>query len=475
MRTRVAARWEMLCAAIAVTIVPVVASAQTTVNLPAVTHGTVRAGSYANEKQGDLLATRASDSSDYLRRAILKFDTQTQIPAGAAVTSALLTVTVKTAETGASRHVAAYQVTQSYGDSDFTWNERYVSQGTKWGSAGGDLGSKLNVQLVSNTVGSKVTFDVTPLVKQAVSGALGSSRYTRIELVDLDGSTADSYREFATPSDSNTAARPVLKVTYGGSSTTTTTTSSGGTTLRVMQYNTHHGGWGTDGVWDVHRLIASALKGNPDVISFNEVEYKDSYSKNQDDLALYLSELNSQSGKTWYGKFVVGSGASTGIGNAIVSRFPLDTSGHLQLADGRAILNVTITVNGRTINLFSTHLDEASSSNRLTEVGEIQTWTNGIAQQRIICGDFNAQSTDSVSAAMKQNYSDAWATAQSAGTATSFPGNSGQTRNSRIDYIYYSHGAGNLVLQSAQVLDTRDANGVQPSDHRPVIAVFTVK
>jgi len=481
MRTRVAARWAMGCAAIAVTIVPAMASAQTTVNLPAVTHGTVRAGSYASQKQGDLLATRASDSGDYLRRAILKFDTQTQVPAGASVTSALLTVTVKTVETGASRHVAAYQITQSYGDNDFTWNERYVSLGTKWSTAGGDLGSKLDTQLVSNTVGSKVTFNVTPLVKQAVSGALGSSRYTRVELVDLDGSTSDSYREFATPTDSNTAARPVLKVTYGSSSSTTTTTtttsssSSSGTTLRVMQYNTHHGGYGTDGVWNVHRLIASALKGSPDVISFNEVEYKDSYSNNQDDLALYLAELKSQTGKTWYGKFVVGSGASTGIGNAIVSHFPLDTSGHLQLADGRAILNVTITVNGRTINVFSTHLDDASSSNRLTEVGEIETWSNGIAQQRIICGDFNAQSTDSVSAKMKTSYYDAWAEAQSDGTATSFPGNTGQTRSSRIDYIYYSHSAGDLVLKSAQVLDTRDANGVQPSDHRPVIAVFTVK
>jgi hypothetical protein len=31
------------------------------------------------------------------------------------------------------------------------------------------------------------------------------------------------------------------------------------------------------------------------------------------------------------------------------------------------------------------------------------------------------------------------------------------------------------VLKGSQVYDTRDANGVMPSDHRPVMSVFTVK
>jgi endonuclease/exonuclease/phosphatase family metal-dependent hydrolase len=470
----------MLCTIAAATFASAArASAQTTVSLPAVTYGTVRAGSYANVKQGDLLATRSSTNGDYLRRAILKFDTQNGVPSGSTVSSALMTVTVKTGGADTSRRIAVYQVTQSFGDDDFTWNQRYVSSKTAWISAGGDLGTQLAVQTVSSTVGSKVTFDVTPLVEQAVSGALGSSRYTRLELIDLDSSTSDSYREYTTPTDSNTANRPMLKVTYSNAGIAGGGGSGGGsgtgTTLRVMQYNTHHGGVGTDGVWDVHRLIASAVKQNPDIISFNEVEYKDGYSDNQDDLSLYLAELKRQTGKTWYGKFVAGSGASTGIGNAIVSRIPFDTTAHQQLSDGRAILNVTITVNGRTINVFSTHLDETSSSNRMTELDEIETWAKGIAEARIICGDFNAQSTDSVSATIKGAYYDAWAVAQSEGVATSFPGNTGQTRNSRIDYVYYSHSASTLQLKSAQVIDTRDADGVQPSDHRPLVVVFNIK
>ena len=45
----------------------------------------------------------------------------------------------------------------------------------------------------------------------------------------------------------------------------------------------------------------------------------------------------------------------------------------------------------------------------------------------------------------------------------------------RIDYVFYSKGAANLTLTSAQVMDTRDATGVRPSDHHPLLVVFAVK
>ena len=77
---------------------------------------------------------------------------------------------------------------------------------------------------------------------------------------------------------------------------------------------------------------------------------------------------------------------------------------------------------------------------------------------------------------MIKTYVDSWAQAQADGTAVAYPGNTaGNTRNSRIDYIYYSKGATVLQLKSSQVFDVRDSNGVMPSDHRPVMSVFTVK
>ena len=77
---------------------------------------------------------------------------------------------------------------------------------------------------------------------------------------------------------------------------------------------------------------------------------------------------------------------------------------------------------------------------------------------------------------MTEAYYDAWAEGKKAGIATAAPDNSaGNTRNSRIDYIFYSRAGTHLTLKNVQVVDTRDANGVMPSDHRPVLAEFMVQ
>ncbi|MGH7485082.1 MAG: DNRLRE domain-containing protein, partial [bacterium] len=188
-----------------------VASAQTTVTLNQPTSqvlaATVRGGSYANQNNEWTLATRASDDLVNERRALLKFDTENTIPKGSVVTSALLTVTLKSGSADASRTIGAYQTSLSWTEDEVTWNSR--RKGQSWSTPGGDYGSKLDEAVVSNKAGTKVIFDVTPLVKSAVAGALGSSRYTRIALIDMDGSTADSYHVYFSPNDSNTASRPV--------------------------------------------------------------------------------------------------------------------------------------------------------------------------------------------------------------------------------------------------------------------------
>ena len=456
------------------------ASAQTTValNQPAtqVVSATVRGGKYADQNDQSTLATRAADNLEYNRRALLKFDTQNSIPAGSVVTSALLTVTVKSGSADASRTIGAYQTTMSWTESEVTWNRRRA--GDSWVTPGGDLGPKLADAVVSNTPGTKVIFDVTALVKAAVAGDLGSSRYTRIALLDLDGSTSDSYREYANPADTTIAARPLLTVTYGSSTTITppppsTITS---TTLRVLHWNTHHGGVGSDGVWDPERLMKWVAKVNPDIVSLNEVEKNTGWSKNTDEPATLAALMKQYTGKTWYYRFETLSGSANGIGVMLLSRFPFDASEPRLLSYGRSALDAAVTVNGRTINFSTTHLHPDSSSYRKVEIGELTAWQRGLAEQRIIAGDFNATYTSTENAMMKDTYYDSWAVAQANGTDMAYSGNeAGNTRNGRIDFIYYSHDASNLVLKSSQVYDTRDANGVTPSDHKPLMSVFTVK
>ena len=102
-------------------------------------------------------------------------------------------------------------------------------------------------------------------------------------------------------------------------------------------------------------------------------------------------------------------------------------------------------------------------------------YATGFAEDRIITGDFNGVPGTTEINTMTNGYYDAWAVAQPLGIAYSAPDNPyGNTRNGRIDYVFYSHGEQHLTLQSVTVVDTRDANGVMPSDHRPLLAVFGV-
>ena len=51
---------------------------------------------------------------------------------------------------------------------------------------------------------------------------------------------------------------------------------------------------------------------------------------------------------------------------------------------------------------------------------------------------------------MTSSHYDAWAKAKSEGTAVAYSGNeAGNTRNSRIDYVWQSKGATSLVLTTA--------------------------
>ena len=459
------------------------ASAQSTVTLNQpkthVVSATVRGGTYADRNNQSLLATRASDNPEYERHALLKFDTHNTIPAGSAVTSAKLTVTVKGGSADATRAVGAFQVTTSWTETEVTWKRRRT--GSAWTTTGGDLGSKIAATNVGNVAGTKVTFDVTALVKAAVSGSLGSSRYTRIALVDEDASTSESYREYYTPTDINSANRPVLTVAYGPSAASAQpspappTPSSSSSTLRVLHWNTHHGGVGSDGRWDPYRLTKWIAKLNPDIVSLNEVERFTGWG-NTDEPALIASLMKQYTGRTWYYKFETLAGGSNGIGEMVLSHFPLDASSPKMLVGSRSAVDIAININGRTINFTSTHLHPDSSSYRLHEIAELTSWEKGLAEQRIIAGDFNATYTSTENATMKQSYYDSWAEAQSDGTAVAYAGNtSGNTRHGRIDFIYYSHGSSALVMKGSQVFDTRDSNGVTPSDHRPLMTTFTVK
>jgi endonuclease/exonuclease/phosphatase family metal-dependent hydrolase len=260
--------------------------------------------------------------------------------------------------------------------------------------------------------------------------------------------------------------------------TVTAPAAGGSTTLRVLQWNTHHGGVGTDGGYSPDRVASWAAAMNPDVIMFNEIERNDSWG-NQDQPEVYKALLRQKTGKTWYSVFAqeFGEWDARGKGNLILSTYPISIADRYELVRNadRSIAMATITVNTRDITLISTHLDPYDQALRLLQAAEVTSWSAAQPENRIITGDMNAWPNQTSIAQFNRTYHDSWTVAASAGAAWAFPGNNGETKNGRIDYIFYSKASANLSVASSQVYDTRDANGVMPSDHRPVLTTFIVK
>ncbi len=234
--------------------------------------------------------------------------------------------------------------------------------------------------------------------------------------------------------------------------------------LAVLHWNTHHGGIGTDGVYNPDRLANWIVRMNPDIVSLNEID-------NESQASGFASLLSTKTATTWRYRY-------DGRGNAIVTKLAINSSSTCLVNSGadRKAVQVSTTVAGRTINLWSAHLALDSSSVRTAEVNALAACEQSLTEARLAVGDFNMQPYSSEYYAATTTHVDAWLAASAAGTALNYPGNcDGCTRNSRIDYVFYSKGATSLSLDSAQIVDTRDANGVMPSDHKPMLVKFTVR
>ncbi|MGH9348712.1 MAG: DNRLRE domain-containing protein [Vicinamibacterales bacterium] len=454
------------------------ATAQTTVVLDRpdseIVDAFIRAGNYANTVYNNgVLVTKANNNGSYRRRALLKFDTHNTIPANATIQSATLTLTLRWSESD-TRTLSAYRVTTKFDETAATWYRRSNS-GARWTTAGGDLGARYETASVGRTAGTRVSFNLTSLVQDAVRGNFGS-RYTRVALVDAGSSSASSYKEFYSSEASDSSVRPRLTVVYGGSSTTTTDpTPTSSSTLKVLHWNIHYG-FGTDGRYNIERIADWIARINPDLVSLNEVEKYVSGHGNEDQPARFAAMLRTRTGRTWYYHFAqrFGNWSSNGGGNLILSRFPILARSQLAMSYNRSAALVTVTVNGRNLNFVSTHLASESSSYRSTQIRQLMPWARGFAEQRIIAGDFNAGLINVPY--MEGEYNDGWMAAHAIGTATDYVGNTrwGATHNYKIDFIFRSERASRIAVRAARVYDTRDANGRMPSDHKPLLLTYRV-
>ena len=249
--------------------------------------------------------------------------------------------------------------------------------------------------------------------------------------------------------------------------------------LRVMSWNIQFGD-GTDAIKSFDRTASWIASFNPDLVGLCEVPI--------DSVPTIVALLSQKTGRIWFTQFVP-KYVGTDEGNLILSRHAFVGVNGRFLSAGRSVAQATINVGGQNVSFFATHLDDASSSNRVVEAEELKNFASGFSEPRIFTGDFNGGPDTSEALAMSNTYYDAWNEAMNRGTASAYPDNpvgmQTRTRRGRIDYVFYSRGTV-LGVNSATIPDSRDLSnpnvvirlgtlddkGVRPSDHNSVIADF---
>jgi endonuclease/exonuclease/phosphatase family metal-dependent hydrolase len=260
-----------------------------------------------------------------------------------------------------------------------------------------------------------------------------------------------------------------------------------GSTIKWLTWNTQFT-QGTDNVRSLDRIATYITKYAPDVVSLCEFEKIGNSGVNQVDQIVAL--LQQKTGITYSASFQTKYPGGN-EGNLLLSRFAAVSTNSLFLSANRSVVEMTVIVNGRTVNLFGTHLDDATQANRLVEIAQMQAFMNSFGGNGIVAGDLNASPDQTEIQTMLTWAYSAWGQAVSAGTASAYPdnpvGTMTRTRRGQLDHIFYTHTSPNLTLLSSQIPDLRDLShtpaefigttddlGVRPSDHNMVIATFRV-
>lgn len=162
--------------------------------------------------------------------------------------------------------------------------------------------------------------------------------------------------------------------------------------LRVFCWNLHHG-VGEDGKLDLERIAKVIREAKPDLVALQEVDNQCARSGKVDQAA-ELAKLTGMTGV--FGKAMDLQGG--GYGQAILSRFPIQTSKvHVLPGKGepRIAFEVTVTIEGKETRFITNHLD-LDDAQRLAQVETLAKILTEISSPLILCGDFN-DSPDSAS------------------------------------------------------------------------------
>jgi endonuclease/exonuclease/phosphatase family metal-dependent hydrolase len=167
-------------------------------------------------------------------------------------------------------------------------------------------------------------------------------------------------------------------------------------------------------------------------------------------------------------------------GNLILSRheFAAPPRATRLTPGNRSAAAVEIVVGGRRISIVSTHFahtsSDAAAQFRRSQAEELESWSDALPEDKIVCADLNADPGAPEVRSLNEPFIDQYALAAARGVAYGVPGGATRRSGRRMDVILCSRAATHLTLTEFVTLDTRNPAGDDPSDHRPILAVFGI-
>ena len=254
--------------------------------------------------------------------------------------------------------------------------------------------------------------------------------------------------------------------------------------LKVMTFNIQHGIDGTDR-YNLQRAIDTIARVRPDIVGLQEVTRNHPSYNCDDQPARIAAGVQAGTGERWDVAYEQewftpdvscqatgrGSGPET-EGLVLLTRRSMNSPTMTPLPDSRIGYGTSVNDAYR-LPFAVTHLSNgaAKSATRGQQIDRLLGWLGGFGAPRLLVGDFNASAEAAEMSAVTAAYRDAWADAGRAGRAIGTPFG---RRSTRIDFIFYMP-ATSLTLESAEFVDTVALIGSEASDHKPLVATFTVR
>ncbi len=242
-----------------------------------------------------------------------------------------------------------------------------------------------------------------------------------------------------------------------------------GKTLRVMTYNIY-GARATSpsNAADLDAIAEVIRRQDPDFVTLNEV---DVFTERSGKNVHQARDLAEKLGMEWhFSKAIDQSGGE--YGDAVLSKYPILEKRSYSLpcaaeqpGEQRSLCVIRVEIDGKSLYVASTHLDHLQGdASRMVQAAEIRTiCSTELTGDLILGGDLNAIPSSNVIATMT-----AFLTSAGSIEQYTFPSDE-PTR--KIDYIMYTP-INHFGVQNCQVVSRADqqVNGVDASDHRPVVA-----